>query len=120
MKKDALHTIETPERPRRGLSDQPLVSTGVSQPVGIDKRVTLPLGDEHRVDPALQPKEAARYLGIDAKTLANYRCGGKGPAFIKGPGTRGSVRYAMSELERWRRCRTRRSTSDPGPGGADA
>jgi Helix-turn-helix domain len=70
------------------------------------------------IDRALTPKEAAIYLGISVKTLANHRSGsGKGVPFIKGPGTRGSIRYALSELEHWRRSRTRRSTSDQGPGG---
>jgi hypothetical protein len=33
--------------------------------------------------PLLTTYEAARYLGVSAGTLANWRCRGKGPPFVK-------------------------------------
>ena len=71
--------------------------------------------DEMR-DIALSTKDAARYLGLSPKTLANARVvgGEKGPRFVKGPGVRGFVRYPISELRRYRDSLMRCSTRDDG------
>ena len=45
----------------------------------------------------LRAKEAAKYLGLSEKTLASYRCDGKGPAFIK----QGGVFYRKEDLDNW-------------------
>lgn len=54
--------------------------------------------------------EAARLLGLSARTLEKYRCVGGGPVFRK---LRGSVAYAVSDLEAWADKSACRSTSDP-------
>ncbi len=54
--------------------------------------------------------EAARLLGISARTLEKYRCHGSGPTFRK---LGGRVVYAVSDLEAWADQAACRSTSDP-------
>jgi len=54
--------------------------------------------------------EAARLLGISARTLEKYRCHGSGPTFRK---LGGRVVYAVSDLEAWADHAACRSTSDP-------
>lgn len=49
---------------------------------------------------AVMPSEAARYLGVATKTLANWRSAGKGPQYIR-HGV-GSVAYLQSDLEAYR------------------
>jgi len=44
------------------------------------------------------PKEVADYLQRSEKTLANWRCSGIGPPYIK---AEGGVRYRWSEVEKW-------------------
>jgi len=65
-------------------------------------------------DLALSPKDAARFLGLSVKTLANLRCSGGGPRFQKNGGLRGAVRYPLSELMCWREARLYGSTSELG------
>lgn len=72
----------------------------------------------NRADRALSTKEAAAILGLSHKTLNNWRCQGKGPAFQKGPGPQGAVRYPLSTLSAWRSEHMRKSTSDQGGGNA--
>ncbi|MEI9986592.1 MAG: helix-turn-helix domain-containing protein [Aliidongia sp.] len=54
--------------------------------------------------------EAARLLGLSARTLEKYRCHGSGPTFRK---LGGRVVYAISDLEAWADQAACRSTSDP-------
>lgn len=48
--------------------------------------------------PILTDREAAEYLGFQTQTLAVWRMKGKGPAYIK---CGRSIRYRVSDLERW-------------------
>lgn len=54
--------------------------------------------------------EAARLLGISARTLEKYRCHGNGPTFRK---LGGRVVYAIEDLQAWADQSACRSTSDP-------
>lgn len=67
-----------------------------------------------QIDRALKPVDAAQFLRLIAKPLANMRWRGDGPPLIKGPGRRGSVRYTLSDLVAWRDAHRRASTSDTG------
>ena len=70
-----------------------------------------PLDDEAG-DRLLRPKEAARFLSVGVKTLANWRVSGLGPYYVKmGLGPRSRIRYSLRELRRWRDENSRRSTS---------
>jgi predicted site-specific integrase-resolvase len=60
----------------------------------------------------LGPDEAARRLGVESSTLANWRWSGRGPKYVK---LGGRVRYRAADLAEYLDSRTRRSTSDPGP-----
>lgn len=48
---------------------------------------------------------AARYVGMSAGHLANLRCAGKGPAYLKIPG--GGIRYYQADLDAWLNSGTR-------------
>jgi hypothetical protein len=48
-------------------------------------------------DGRLDCPSAAAYLGLNEKTLANYRCKGIGPKFVK----RGRIFYFKSDLDEW-------------------
>ena len=48
-------------------------------------------------DGRMNAKNAAIYLGLSPKTLAMWRCQGKGPACVK----RGRIFYFKDELDRW-------------------
>ncbi|MBB2157936.1 helix-turn-helix domain-containing protein [Gluconacetobacter diazotrophicus] len=61
--------------------------------------------------------EAARLLGISARTLEKYRCHGTGPTFRK---LGGRVVYAIGDLEAWADNAACSSTSDPRYVGARA
>jgi predicted DNA-binding transcriptional regulator AlpA len=66
-----------------------------------------------RVDTAaryIRTHEAARMLGLSARTLEKYRCHGTGPVFRK---LGGRVVYAVDDLEAWADQSACRSTSDP-------
>lgn len=54
--------------------------------------------------------QAASFLGVTRKTLANWRVSGRGPAFMK----YGVVRYRLVDLEAFQRKSLRNSTSDTG------
>ena len=59
--------------------------------------------------------QAAEILGLKPKTLANWRCKGRGPAFMKyGDAKNAPVRYDPVEVARYRDQHRRRSTSDRG------
>ena len=59
----------------------------------------------------LTPLQAARILGLSAKTLARYRVKAKGPVFVK---LEGRVRYLRKDLDDWAHRRRRASTMDDG------
>lgn len=71
-----------------------------------------------RLDHALPTPQAACFLGLSSKTLQNWRVMGFGPAFKKGQGIRGSVRYPVSSLREWRDRRVQFSTSQNSGGKA--
>jgi hypothetical protein len=48
-------------------------------------------------DDRMDAKNAARFLGISPKTLANMRSTGVGPRFVK----RGRIFYFLEDLQRW-------------------
>lgn len=51
-------------------------------------------------DHAVLPNEAARYLGVATKTLANWRAAGKGPNYVRHGA--GNVVYLRGDLEAYR------------------
>jgi len=61
----------------------------------------------------MRTPDAARYLGLSARTLEKHRCFGTGPVYRK---LGGRIVYSIDELERWAELGKRRSTSDPGRG----
>lgn len=57
---------------------------------------------------ALSSEDAARALGVSPKTLANWRCAGRGPAYVHiSDSPRSPVLYLMEDLEDWLRSRRR-------------
>ena len=58
------------------------------------------------------PREAAKRLGLQESTLANWRWRGCGPPYLR---VGGRVRYRLADLANWLDGRTRTSTSDLGP-----
>ncbi len=61
----------------------------------------------------LRSEEAARFLGLSARTLEKHRTYGTGPLFRK---LGGRILYAIEDLITWANRGTRNSTSDPGKG----
>lgn len=59
-------------------------------------------------DVLLDTKAAAAYLGLSVLTLADWRCKGEGPAFIK---TGRYVKYRRSTLSAWLDSRTFTNTT---------
>ena len=59
----------------------------------------------------LDTQQAARFLGLSAKTLARYRVTGEGPVFHRF-GNR--IRYLRDDLKDWAAKRRRISTVDDG------
>ena len=57
----------------------------------------------------LREREAAAYLRLKPNTLAQYRCEGIGPSFIRlGGKLGGRIVYAQEEIDRWiRTCTVR-------------
>lgn len=49
-------------------------------------------------DGRMDPTNSAAYLGLDEKTLANYRSRGTGPEFVK---VGGRIFYFRDSLDRW-------------------
>lgn len=50
----------------------------------------------------MTPEQAAAYLGLSAKHLANLRCMGKGPRYRKLGASRSCrVRYRFDDLNKW-------------------
>ncbi|ODU68446.1 MAG: hypothetical protein ABT11_16775 [Novosphingobium sp. SCN 66-18] len=71
-------------------------------------------GKARKVSPFLPVKQAAHYLGLAAKTLANLRSRGEGPPFRRHGG---QVRYHINDLEEWSRTNGRKPRKN---GGGDA
>jgi hypothetical protein len=63
-------------------------------------------------DYLLTPRETTQYLRCSERKLERHRLVGDGPPFVKFGGT---VRYPLSELEKWLAERTQRSTSETSP-----
>lgn len=61
------------------------------------------------VDPPMDPKGAADYLGLAVLTLADLRCKGGGPVFYKAGRL---VRYRKSTLDAWLESRSFTSTTE--------
>ena len=61
----------------------------------------------------LRTPEAARFLGLSARTLEKHRTYGTGPSYRK---LGGRVVYAPEDLKAWVDRGAKRSTSDPGVG----
>ena len=59
----------------------------------------------------LSTHQAARLLGLSAKTLARYRVAGSGPVFHR---FGGRIRYLREDLQAWAASRRRASTVDDG------
>ncbi|SDR44128.1 Helix-turn-helix domain-containing protein [Rhizobiales bacterium GAS113] len=59
----------------------------------------------------LRTAEAARFLGLSARTLEKHRTYGTGPVYRK---LGGRIVYAISDLQRWADRGLRTSTSDHG------
>ena len=61
----------------------------------------------------LRTQEAARLLGLSARTLEKHRTYGTGPKYRK---LGGRVIYAFEDLKAWADLGVKQSTSDPGRG----
>jgi predicted DNA-binding transcriptional regulator AlpA len=48
-------------------------------------------------DGRMDTNNASKYTGLSEKTLAMFRCNGKGPKFIK----RGRIFYYQSDIDEW-------------------
>jgi excisionase family DNA binding protein len=57
------------------------------------------------------PEEAAKRLGVTARTLANWRWQGRGPRFVR---VGRKIRFRLSDLAAWLDTQTRASTTDRG------
>jgi len=51
------------------------------------------------MNPLMNEKEAAKYLGLSARTLQNWRNRGDGPKFLRI--SRRAVRYRQEHLDDW-------------------
>lgn len=60
----------------------------------------------------MTPADAAAYLSVSQKTLAQWRWKGTGPVFV--PVGR-LIRYRMTDLESWAASRARTHAGDRGP-----
>ena len=58
----------------------------------------------------LRPKEAARYIGLSASTLAKMRCRGDGPNYVK-LGL-GAIGYRIADLNAYTKSRIRRAVKE--------
>ena len=61
----------------------------------------------------LRTQEAARFLGLSARTLEKHRTYGTGPRYSK---LGGRVVYSLDDLQEWANRGLKTSTSDPGSG----
>ena len=49
----------------------------------------------------IDSQETAFMLGISSRTLANWRCKGRGPAYIRLGKKRSPVMYRLSDVQDW-------------------
>jgi predicted DNA-binding transcriptional regulator AlpA len=63
------------------------------------------------VDPLLNPKQAARTVGLSVRTLERHRLAGTGPRYTR---LGRLIRYRECDLAEWVRASLRTSTSQPG------
>lgn len=56
-------------------------------------------------DGLMDPRTTAAFLAVHVLTLADWRCKGTGPAYLK---LGAAVRYRRSDLEAWLESRTRK------------
>lgn len=66
-------------------------------------------GKARKGSPFLNAKQAAYYLGLQPKTLANMRWQGAGPPYRRHGG---HIRYHIDELEQWSRENGRKGGGD--------
>ncbi|MGH8794446.1 MAG: helix-turn-helix domain-containing protein [Stackebrandtia sp.] len=52
-------------------------------------------------DLLMTPRQVEETYGIPAQTLANWRWLDQGPAYTKGRGRSGRVRYRRADIEAW-------------------
>lgn len=69
--------------------------------------MTIDTNDLARI---LRPKEAARYIGLSASTLAKMRCRGDGPNYIQLG--RGAIGYRIADLNKYTQERVRRAVKE--------
>jgi hypothetical protein len=74
-----------------------------------------PAATVDELDELLEPPAAAPLLGLNVKTLANLRCLGGGPEFIRVGRGRGAIRYSRRAIAAYREARRRTSTSQEAP-----
>lgn len=64
----------------------------------IGKKKQMP---DQQISPRiLRPPQAAAYLGVKAQRLAQWRCAGEGPAFVR-LGSGKAVGYVVDDLDAW-------------------
>lgn len=59
--------------------------------------------------PVLDPDQASAFIGAEPKTLANWRCQGIGPAFIR---VGRKIVYDPADIEAWKASNRFQSTSE--------
>ena len=70
-----------------------------------------PLKDLDYWNSLIDEKAAAAYLGLEPRTLQNWRQNGRGPEFVRISSR--CVRYTRARLKSFADDRARRSTSEP-------
>jgi predicted DNA-binding transcriptional regulator AlpA len=70
----------------------------------------IPCGDAAELAAALDENEVARVIGVQVKTLRNWRVQGIGPRFVRTG--RKLVRYRPCDVLAWQEANLRRSTSE--------
>lgn len=74
--------------------------------------------NQSRTPRLLDPKQAAAVLGVSWRTLERWRRHGAGPVFLRMSAR--SIRYRLSDVERWLDQQRRASTSATSPPPGDA
>ncbi|GMA19603.1 helix-turn-helix domain-containing protein [Arsenicicoccus piscis] len=62
--------------------------------------MSAPIHESRTPEDALAPADAATFLGVSVKTLANWRSLGQGPAYVQFHGRR--VAYLVEDLTAFR------------------
>lgn len=63
-------------------------------------------------DDLLSPEEVAKILKVTPGTLANWRCSGNGPRYVKSRAGRSPVQYRRSAVSKYVEDSERSSTSE--------